>query len=109
MKISGDRRTATITLPRATLGEANVDPDKTRVVDRDRGLLDRLGDLVADNPGGEQELQQLAARRLEAAAAADPELTRRAEENARATLTGLLEALGFTKVTIRFSGAAPGV
>lgn len=109
VKVSDDRRSVELTLPRATLGEAQIDPARTRVVDRDRGLIDRLGDVVSDNPNGEQELYLLAQRRLEAAAAADPEVLQRAEDNTKATLGGLLRALGFTDVKITFVGAKPGV
>lgn len=109
VKVSDDRRSVELILPRATLGEAQIDPARTRVVDRDRGLIDRLGDVVSDNPSGEQELYLLAQRRLEAAAAADPEVLKRAEENTEATLGGLLRALGFTDVKITFAGEKPGV
>lgn len=107
--VSDDRRKATIRLPRATLGAAQIDPSRTRVYNRERGLIDRLEDLVASNPGGEQELYVLAQRKLEAAAAADPEVLDRAEENTRVTLTGLLTALGFTDVTVTFVGERPAV
>lgn len=107
--VSGDRRKATITLPRAVLGKAQIDPEKTRVYNRERGLIDRLDDFISSNPNGEQELYVLAQRKLEAAAAADPEVLDRAEENTRATLSGLLKALGFTDVTIRFTGTRPAL
>lgn len=107
--VSADRRKATIRLPRATLGKAQIDPNKTRVYNRERGLIDRVEDAIASNPNGEQELYLLAQRKLEAAAAADPEVLDRAESNTRATLTGLLKALGFTDVTITFVGERPAL
>ncbi|MDO9353419.1 MAG: DUF4230 domain-containing protein [Solirubrobacteraceae bacterium] len=107
--VSDDRRTAKITLPRAVLGRAQIDPAKTRVYNRERGIVDRIEDLVGSNPNDEQELYVLAGKKLEAAAAADPEVLDRAEENTRATLTGLLKALGFTDVTITFAGTRPGL
>ncbi len=107
--VSGDRRKATISLPRATLGTAQLNPERSRVYNRDRGLVDRVDDFLSSNPNGEQELQVLAARKLEAAAAADPEVLDRAEENTRATLTGLLKALGFTDVTVKFVGTRPAL
>lgn len=102
--LSDDRLKVTLRLPRATLDEARLDHSRTRVFDRDRGLVDRVEDLVVDNPTDEQELYQLAARRLEEAAASDPEVLKRAEENTRSTLTGLLRGLGFEDVTITFEG-----
>jgi hypothetical protein len=43
LRVSEDRRSVTITLPPAKLTEAKVDLDRSRVFDRDRGLLDRVG------------------------------------------------------------------
>jgi hypothetical protein len=43
LRVSEDRRSVTITLPPAELTEAKVDLDRSRVFDRDRGLLDRVG------------------------------------------------------------------
>jgi hypothetical protein len=43
LRVSEDRRSVTITLPPAQLTEAKVDLDRSRVFDRDRGLLDRVG------------------------------------------------------------------
>lgn len=102
IEVSGDRKSVTITLPPATLSDARLDHSRTRVVDRDRGLLDRAEDAVVDNPTDEQQLYALAQARLRAGAAADPEVLKQAEENTRATLTGLLSGLGFEDVTIRF-------
>ena len=102
VKVSEDRRDVVLTLPAPKLTEPRLDPDRTRVYDRDRGVLDRVEDAVSDTPGDEQPLYQLADEKLAAAAAADPELLRTAERNTRAMLTGLLRGLGFEQVTIRF-------
>ena len=102
VRVSQDRRSVAITLPAATLTPPRLDPDHTRVYDRDRGLVDRVEDLFADNPGDEQPLYQLATRKLTEAARADPELRRRAEANTRSMLEGMLRGLGFERVTVRF-------
>lgn len=107
IRVSSDRRSATITLPRATLSPARLNTERSRVYDRDRGLLDRVGDALGDDAGSDQEVYALGTRKLEQAAAADPELLRRAEQNTRATLTSLLKGLGFEDVTIRFRGPGP--
>jgi hypothetical protein len=107
LKVSDDRLAVSVTLPAATLTEPRLDPDRTRVFDRDRGLLDRVGEIFSDNPGDEQPLYQLATRKLAEAARSDPELRRRAEQNTRAMLEGMLSGLGFERVTVRFS--APSV
>ena len=103
VRVSDDRRSATITLPAPTLSEPRIDPDRTRVYDRDRGLFDRVEDAVSDRPGDEQPLYQLAEEKLGEAAAAEPELRRTAERNTRAMLEGMLRGLGFERVTVRFA------
>lgn len=107
VKVSEDRRSATITLPAPKLSEARVDPERSRVFDRTRGLLDRAEGLFEESPTGERELFLMAERKLLEAARADPSLRRAAERNTRDTLTGLLRALGFERVTIRFAAPPP--
>jgi hypothetical protein len=102
VKVSGDRRSVTLTLPAPKLLEPRLDPDRSRVYDRDRGVLDRVEDAFSDTPGDEQPLYQLAEDKLAAAAAADPKLLQTAERNTRAMLEGLLRGLGFRKITIDF-------
>src|SRR5262245_55903332 len=43
IKVSGDGERVEITLPRARLTQARVDPAQSQVFSRDRGVLDRLG------------------------------------------------------------------
>jgi hypothetical protein len=102
VKVSGDRRSVTIVLPPPQLTEPRIDPDRSRVYDRDRGILDRVDDALSDRPGDEQPLYQLAETKLAEAAAADPELLRTAEANTRSMLEGMLRGLGFERVTIEF-------
>ena len=103
VKVSGDRRSVTITLPAPTLTEPRIDPDRSRVYDRDRGILDRVDDAFSDRPGDEQPLYRLAETKLAEAAAADPQLVSTAERNTRAMLEGMMRGLGFERVTIEFS------
>ncbi|HET8950262.1 MAG TPA: DUF4230 domain-containing protein [Solirubrobacteraceae bacterium] len=102
VKVSNDRRTVKLTLPAPKLLEPQLDPDRTRVYDRDRGVLDRVEDAFSDTPGDEQPLYQLAQDKLAAAAAEDPKLLQTAERNTRAMLEGLLRGLGFEDITIDF-------
>ena len=67
--MSDDRRSATITLPAPTLTSATLDPAQTRIVGRERGLVQRVEDAVSDNPRDDSELYRLAAAKLDAAAA----------------------------------------
>ena len=102
VKVSSDRRKVKLTLPAPKLLEPRLDPDRTRVYDRDRGVLDRVEDAVSDRPGDEQSLYQLGDEKLAAAAAADPKLLQTAERNTRSMLEGLLRGLGFEDITIDF-------
>jgi hypothetical protein len=99
--VNSDRTTATLRLPHAFLGKPALDPDRSYAVSKQRGLLDRLGDLFSDNPGSEQAVQKLAVKHI-GTAAKDSQLTKRAEENTTGMLDGLLRSLGFKEVTVRY-------
>ncbi|MEV5174243.1 DUF4230 domain-containing protein [Streptomyces flaveolus] len=99
--VNGDRTSATIRLPHARLGRPALDPDHSYAVSKQRGLLDRLGDLFSDNPNSEQAVQQLAVRHIGDAARTSG-LTARAERNTTGMLQGLLRSLGFTEVHIEY-------
>jgi len=107
VQVSDDRRSATITLPAPKLTEARVDPKRSRVFDRSRELIDRAEGIFEDSPTGERELLIRAEQKLLEAARDDPALRQAAERNTRNTLTGLLRALGFERVTIRFAAPPP--
>lgn len=96
-----DDKEVTITLPQPTLDNVRVDPDESRVVDVDRGVLDRFADLVTDDAVNESELYGLAEDRL-LEAAAGTELLERARENTDLFLTTLLGELGYEEVTVVF-------
>lgn len=102
VQVNEDRTTATISLPHAQLGKPAMDPDRSYAVSKERGLLDRLGDVFSDNPGDEHAVNQLAAQHI-ADAAKDSELASRAEKNTTSMLQGLLHSLGFTKVTVVYN------
>jgi hypothetical protein len=105
VKVNRDRTAATITLPAARLYDARVDPNRSRVYDRDRGLFDRLESVFEDSPTGDRELFALSERKLVEAARADPQLLRTAQRNTTDMLQGLLGGLGFERVTVRFERA----
>jgi hypothetical protein len=97
----------TLTLPAPRLTGARVDLERTRVVDTDRGIGNRIEDMFSDDTDRERELLALAQRRLAEAARRDPQILRTAERNTREMLTGLLRGLGFERVTIRFAPPPP--
>ena len=103
--LSPDGASATIVLPAPRLGEVRIDPSESRVLDRDRGLVERVGDAIGDNPVDDTELYALAEDRLTSAAAAS-DLRERAETNTAAMLTGLARSLGVEEVDVRFDEPA---
>jgi hypothetical protein len=103
VQVSDDRKAVTITLPPPHLTEAELDQSRTRVVDRDRGAIDRIGEALSDDGGADQQqLYVLAEQKLRAAAASDPALIERAQDNTRTMLEGMMRGLGFERVTVRF-------
>jgi len=102
VRVNEDRTEATITLPAPRLFEPRIDPSRSRVYDRDRGLLDRLESVFEDSPVDDRELFALSEQKLLEAARADRELLPTAARNTRDMLTGLLRGLGFERVIVRF-------
>ena len=108
VSVSSDRKSVSITLPRAQLSKPNVDPDQSRVLNQDLGVIDRLGNLFSDQPNPQnQQMYQLAEQRL-ADAAKQVGLQKRAEDNTKATLDKLMRSLGFTTVNITFADPSAG-
>jgi Protein of unknown function (DUF4230) len=97
--IAGDR--VTITLPEPEATNVRVDPDESRVVDVDRGVLNRLGDIFTDDAVNESDLYGIAEDRL-VDAAAETELLEQARANTDTFLTALLGELGYKDVVVRF-------
>ncbi len=95
----------TITLPAPRFGEAVVDLENSRVVSRDRGVLDRIGGALSDSPTSERDVAVLAEGKLQDAAASS-DLLNRAQGNTRDMLIGLARSLGYSDVTVRFDAAA---
>jgi hypothetical protein len=103
VQVSDDRKAVTITLPPARLTEPQLDQERSRIYDRDRGALDRIGEAFSDDGGADQqELYVLAEDKLTEAAAGDPSLLQTAERNTRSMLEGMMRGLGFEQVTVRF-------
>ncbi|MGQ5263381.1 DUF4230 domain-containing protein [Micromonospora sp. ZYX-F-536] len=99
---SADGTSVEIKLPAPQLGETNLDLEKSYVFAEQRGLLNRLGDLVGNDPNRQQQVYQLAEERI-TAAARDSGLSARAEENTRKMLEGLLRSLGYQQVTVTYT------
>ena len=91
----------TISLPAPVVETPVIDHELSHVMNRDRGLVDRLGGALVDNPTSEQELLVAASDKM-AASAERTDLVLRAEENTVRMLTGMLGALGYDDVTVEF-------
>lgn len=93
----------TIVLPPARIDDPVIDFEASSVIDRERGVFTRLGQAIGDGPGiTETELYALAEQQLRDAAE-ETELRRRAEENTRDMLRGMLGGLGYDEVYVVFS------
>jgi hypothetical protein len=92
---------ATIIVPAPTIGTPVIDFDQGGVMNRDRGVLDRLGGVFVDNPTAEAALIAEAQEKM-LAAAAESDLLERAEENTTTMLTDLAMALGVEDVRVVF-------
>ncbi len=103
--LSPDGESATIVLPAPEMSEVRIDPEQSRVVDRDRGLVERIGGAFVENPIDDSDLYALAERRI-GAAAVDSDLLERAEVNTRDMLTTLATSLGVERVTVDFEPPA---
>lgn len=99
--ISADRRAVTFALPPPRLTAVSLDPAATRIVGRERGLVERLAGVVASNPVDDEELYQLAAQRIDDAAR-QSDLITRAQANTNQMLTSLARSLGYEQVTVTF-------
>jgi hypothetical protein len=105
LEVSEDGTEVTVHVPPPTLQPTHLDRSATRVIARDRGLLDRVDDaLTSGNPSTDDDLYVRAEEKL-AEAAVQSDLTRRAEESTRDVLTELLKGAGYEKVTVVFDGA----
>lgn len=100
-----ETNTATLILPAPKLGEPVIDLDQSGVMNRDRGVLDRLGGVFSDNPTAEKSLIQEAEDKM-VAAVGQSDLMERAEANTTEMLTRLITALGVDDVRVVFDGSS---
>lgn len=101
VQVSDDRRSVTVQLPEPVLAAPVLDLEGSHVMNRDRGLLNRVGGLFSDNPTSESSLEAAAVEKIAAAAAAS-NVRDRARENTRSMLSSLLGSLGFEHVEVQF-------
>ena len=95
----GSGGAVSITLPAPTLGKAVIDPDQSAILNRDRGIAERIGDIFQSNPTNDSPLYKKAAKKIEKAAH-EAKLADRAKANTERMLKGFLLRLGFDQVTV---------
>lgn len=97
--------TLVVTLPHATLERAALDAERSHVMNRDRGLVDRLVGVFEDNPTSEHALQKAAVVKINRAAK-QTDLIQRAERNTETMIKRLGAAAGVSQIDVRF-GSIP--
>jgi hypothetical protein len=97
---SADGHQLTVHLPTPVLSTPKLDPGQTRIIARQRGVLDRVGDALGDgDPVAQQQLEERAQTKLAQAAVAS-DLRSRAEQNTTTFVQHLLTTGSVTKVTV---------
>lgn len=97
LELSEDGTSVEILLPEAKLDKPNLDldPGRTYLFSQERGVINRIGDALSTQD--QQELYRLAEQKM-VSAAEESELVHQAEENTRAMLIGMFNAVDI-KVT----------
>jgi hypothetical protein len=108
IEVSDDGRSVTVRLPHARLSESRIDPERSYVIARQRGLVERAASMFSDSPTSERELYLRAEDQM-AAAAAEGGLVERAEANTVTMLKTMLAPLGYSDVNVVFVDEVPPV
>jgi hypothetical protein len=96
--------TLVIRLPHARIGDVHLDARRSHMMNRDRGMLDRLGSIFVDSPTSEREVQHISEQRI-ARAATGSDLRARAERNTAKMIRDLAASLDGGPVDVRFGTA----
>jgi Protein of unknown function (DUF4230) len=107
IKVSANRTTVTVTLPKAQLESAVLNVSQSYVVAEQQGLLNRIGNFFSGNPNSQQQVYILAQQKIQTAAKQSP-LVPEAEKNTQEMLTSMLTSLGFQHITITFGAVQAG-
>lgn len=102
LTLSPDGKSATVRLPEPQLDKPNLDLDRSYMYSQDRGVLDRVAD-VFELPD-QEKIYELAEKKF-VDAAEESELRKRAAENTKTLLTGILGGRGI-KVTFLDNAAS---
>ena len=102
VRVSDDRRTIRLILPEPELQDAEIEESATKILTRDRGVIDRVEDFFSGNPRNDAQLFVVAEKKVNAAAAKS-DLTTTAKDNTERWLRTFLGAAGFENVEISWS------
>jgi hypothetical protein len=103
IRMSAPGKAVTISLPPAQLEPAVLNVNQSYVYAEQQGLLNRVGNFFSGNPNSQQAVYILAQKKIEQAAKISS-LLPDAQRNTRLMLDGMLHALGFQQITVRFVG-----
>jgi hypothetical protein len=103
IKVNADRTDVTVTLPKAQLEPAVLNPSQSYVYAEQQGLFNRVGNFFSGNPNSQQQVYILAQQKIQTAAKQSP-LLAQAQKNTEGMLDGMLTSLGFAHITVTFGG-----
>jgi hypothetical protein len=108
VQISDDAKSVTLVLPGVYAADPVLDHQQSHVMNRDRGLLNRISGMFNDNPTSEAPLYDAAMHKM-ADAASHTDLIQRAKEHTTFVLTAMLKSMGFEKIDIVFQESSAAV
>lgn len=107
--IEADPQTRTITLrvPPPRLSRPAIDPDHSRIISHDRGVLQRVEDAFGEGSLAAKEVLDVAAVDAIASAAQESNLPETARANGKQFLTLMCQQMGYEDITVEYTGT-PG-
>jgi hypothetical protein len=103
-----DDKSVVVTLPSPYAMEPVLDHQQSHVMNRDRGLLNRIGGLFNDSPTSEDGLYNAAMHKM-SDSASQTDLVERAKEHTTFVLTGMLKSMGYEKIDIVFEQSTASI
>ena len=97
--VSEDRTSIRVVMPDPVLSDVDIEESTARIIARNRGLVDRIGDVFSGNPTDDTALYQAAEDKV-AAAARESDLLEQARDNTEEWLRTFLQAAGFETVEV---------
>ncbi len=101
VEVAEDGSSITVTLPEPQLQDAEIEESSTKIVTRERGIVDRLEDVFSSNPFDDSQLYEAAESKLNEAAA-QSDLREQAKDNTEKWLRTFLGAAGFDSVEVEW-------